>query len=71
MGTIRNILYLADDGVLNGIDGTNSTGALRFSSLSETHLSGTIKTVPTEPEYFDDTDMTCDVSFDLPVGWPK
>lgn len=71
MGTIINIMYLADDGVLKGINGSNSTGSLTFSSLSETHLGGTIKTVPTEPEYFDDSDMTCDVSFDLPVGWPK
>lgn len=70
-GTIGNIMYLAKDGVLNGISGTNSTGSLSFSSVSETHVSGAIKTVPTPPEYFDDTDMTCDVSFDLPVGWPK
>lgn len=65
--TIVNVMYLADDGVLTGIDGGN--GRVAFDVRNDTRAAGRVFTEAHEPPY-DETDMTCDIKFDLVVGWP-
>ena len=66
MGTIVNIMYLAADGTLTGIDGGN--GRIEFSARDGRRFTGKVVTEARGPG-LDETDMTCDVSFDLAVGW--
>ena len=67
MTTIINLMYLATDGVLNGLDGGN--GTVTLSSHSETRITGHLGS-EARGEGLDETDMRCDVKFDLAVGWP-
>ena len=64
--TIVNVMYLADDGTLTGIDGGN--GQVAFEARSDTRVTGKVATIAREDP---STDMTCDIAFDLAVGWPK
>lgn len=68
MSTIVNIMYLADDGVLTGLDGGN--GRIAFDTRSDTRIAGSVTTEAREAP-MNETDMNCDIAFDLPVGWPK
>ena len=66
MSTIVNLMYLAADGTLTGLDGGN--GRVELSSKGK-RFTGKVLTEARGPG-MDETDMTCDVSFDLAVGWP-
>ena len=68
MTSIVNLMYLAPDGVLTGLDGGNGRVALLTNSA--TRIVGTLTSDAREAP-FNDTDMTCEASFDLTVGWPK
>ena len=68
MTTIVNLMYLAKDGVLNGIDGGN--GRVTLQTNTPARIVGKLTSEAHEAPY-NDTDMTCDASFDLTVGWPK
>ncbi|HEY6943249.1 hypothetical protein [Dokdonella sp.] len=67
LATIVNLMYLAPDGTLTGLDGGN--GQVAFTTRNAAHVSGKVTTEAREPP-MNETDMTCDVSFDLAVGWP-
>lgn len=68
MSTIVNIMYLADDGTLTGIDGGN--GRIAFDAHDGGRMVGKVTTEAREAP-MNETDMTCDIAFDLSVGWPK
>jgi len=68
MTTIVNLMYLASDGVLTGLDGGN--GKVTLQTNSPTRIVGTLTSEAHEAPY-NDTDMKCAASFDLTVGWPK
>jgi len=68
MTTIVNLMYLADNGTLTGLDGGN--GRVSFDSRSEKRLAGKVTTEAREAP-MNETDMRCDIAFDLAVGWPK
>ena len=68
MTSIVNLMYLAPDGVLTGLDGGNGRVALQVNSA--TRIVGTLTSEAREAP-FNETDMTCEASFDLTVGWPK
>lgn len=67
MSTIVNLMYLAADGTLTGLDGGN--GRIELSAKSKQRFTGKVVTEAREAP-MNETDMTCDVSFDLAVGWP-
>lgn len=68
MTTIVNLMYLAKDGVLTGLDGGNGRVTLQINS--PTRIVGKLTSEAHEAPY-NDTDMTCQATFDLTVGWPK
>ncbi len=68
MSTIVNIMYIADDGTHTGLDGGN--GRISFDKRDETRVAGKVTTEAREAP-MNETDMNCDIAFDLPVGWPK
>ena len=68
MATIVNLMYLAPDGTLTGLDGGN--GHVELSSKDGRRFAGKVVT-EARGEGLDSTDMTCDVRFDLEVGWPE
>jgi hypothetical protein len=68
MTTIVNLMYLAADGTLTGLDGGN--GRVELQAHTPTRMSGKVTTTAREAP-MNETDMTCDISFDLAVGWPK
>ena len=68
MTTISNIMYLADNGTLTGLDGGN--GHVVFDAHGATRLSGKLTTEDREAP-MNSTDMKCDITFDLAIGWPK
>jgi hypothetical protein len=68
MSTIVNLMYLAKDGVLTGLDGGN--GRVEFAARDDKHVTGKVVTTAREAP-MNETDMNCDVAFDLTVGWPK
>ncbi len=68
MTTIVNIMYMSDDGWLTGIDGGN--GRVEFATRSDTRVTGKVLSEAREAP-MNETDMLCDVSFDLAVGWPN
>ncbi len=68
MTSIVNLMYLASDGVLTGLDGGN--GKVTLQTNTPTHVVGKVGSEAHEAP-FNDTDMKCEVSFDLAVGWPK
>ena len=68
MTSIVNLMYLAKDGVLTGLDGGN--GKVTLQTNSPTRIVGTLASEAHEAPY-NDTDMNCAASFDLTVGWPK
>jgi hypothetical protein len=68
IATIVNLMYLADDGTLTGLDGGN--GRVEFTTKSGTRMSGKVVTEAREAS-MNETDMHCDVTFDLAVGWPR
>ncbi|HEU4663824.1 MAG TPA: hypothetical protein VFS55_07325 [Dokdonella sp.] len=68
MATIVGLMYVASDGTLTGLDGGN--GHVAFTTKSATRMSGKVTTEAREAP-MNETDMSCDVSFDLAVGWPK
>jgi hypothetical protein len=67
MSTIVNLMYLAADGTLTGLDGGN--GRIELSAKGPKRFTGKVVTEAREAP-MNETDMTCDVSFDLAVGWP-
>ena len=66
MATIVNIMYLAADGSLTGIDGGN--GRIELTPKGE-RFTGKLVTEAREAP-MNETDMRCDLVFDLAVGWP-
>lgn len=68
MTTIVNLMYLAADGTLTGLDGGN--GRVDLQPGTTTRVTGKVATTAREAP-MNETDMTCDVTFDLAVGWPK
>ena len=68
MTTIVNLMYLADNGTLTGLDGGN--GKVSFEVRTDQHLAGKVTTEKREAP-MNETDMNCDITFDLAVGWPK
>jgi hypothetical protein len=68
MTTIVNLMYLAADGTLTGLDGGN--GHVELKAHTATRVTGKIATEAHEAP-MNETDMTCDVTFDLAIGWPK
>jgi hypothetical protein len=68
MTTIVNLMYLADDGTLTGLDGGN--GHVSFDTRTDERVAGKVMTETREAP-MNETDMHCDVAFDLGVGWPK
>ena len=68
MSTIANLMYLADNGTLTGLDGGN--GHVSFQSRTEKRVTGKVATEAREAP-MNQTDMLCDIAFDLAVGWPK
>ncbi len=68
MSTIVNLMYLAKDGVLTGLDGGN--GSVEFATRDDKRVTGKVVTTAREAP-MNETDMNCDVAFDLAVGWPK
>jgi hypothetical protein len=68
MTTIVNLMYLADNGTLTGLDGGN--GKVSFEVRTDQHLAGKVTTEKREAP-MNETDMNCDIAFDLAVGWPK
>jgi hypothetical protein len=68
MTTIVNLMYLAADGTLTGLDGGN--GSVELQAHTAARVAGKVTTTAREAP-MNETDMTCDVTFDLAVGWPK
>jgi hypothetical protein len=68
MSTLVNLMYLADDGTLTGLDGGN--GRIAFDTRTDKRITGKVTTEAREAP-MNETDMNCDVAFDLGVGWPK
>ncbi|HET6602944.1 MAG TPA: hypothetical protein VFG21_01850 [Xanthomonadaceae bacterium] len=68
MTVIVNIMYLSDDGWMTGIDGGN--GRVVFDTRSATRVAGKVVSEAREAP-MNETDMLCDVAFDLAVGWPN
>jgi len=68
MSTIVNLMYLADNGTLTGLDGGN--GKVSFQARTDQHVTGKVATEKREAP-MNETDMNCDIAFDLAVGWPK
>jgi hypothetical protein len=68
MTTIVNLMYLADSGTLTGLDGGN--GHVTFDSRTDKRVAGKVTTEAREAP-MNETDMRCDIAFDLTVGWPK
>jgi hypothetical protein len=66
--TIVNIMYLADNGTLTGLDGGN--GQVSFGTRTDQRVAGKVATEAREAP-MNQTDMHCDITFDLAVGWPK
>ena len=67
MSTIVNLMYRAADGTLTGLDGGN--GRVELSVKGKQRFTGKVVTEAREAP-MNETDMSCDVSFDLAVGWP-
>jgi hypothetical protein len=67
MATIVNLMYVAADGTLTGLDGGN--GHVEFTNKSAARMTGKVVTEAREAP-MNETDMHCDVTFDLAVGWP-
>jgi hypothetical protein len=67
MTTIVNLMYLSKDGVLTGLDGGN--GRVEFTTRDERRVAGKVVTEAHEAP-MNETDMSCDVAFDIAVGWP-
>ncbi|MBX3696956.1 MAG: hypothetical protein KF811_04035 [Dokdonella sp.] len=68
MTTIVNLMYVAKDGTLTGLDGGN--GRVLLQTHSPSRIVGQVSTEAHEPP-MDDTDMDCAIKFDVAVGWPK
>lgn len=68
MTTIVNLMYLAADGTLTGLDGGN--GRVELQTRTAARVTGKVVTTAREAP-MNETDMTCDVTFDLAIGWPK
>lgn len=68
MTSIVNIMYLSSDGVLTGLDGGN--GQVTIGTNNPTRIAGKVTSEAREAP-FNETDMKCEASFDLAVGWPK
>ena len=68
MTTLVNLMYLADNGTLTGLDGGN--GQIKLDVRTDKRVAGKVTTEAREAP-MNSTDMKCDVAFDLAVGWPK
>lgn len=68
MTTLVNLMYLADNGTLTGLDGGN--GRIAFDTRTDKRVTGKVTTEAREAP-MNETDMNCDIAFDLSVGWPK
>ena len=66
--SVVDVPYLDEGGTLTGLSGAEHL-VVTFVERSDKRVTGTVKTVV--DEYSDpSTDMDCDVTFDLAVGWP-
>lgn len=68
MTSIVNLMYLGSDGVMTGLDGGN--GEVKLATNRADRIAGKVGSVA-RGEGYDETDMRCEVAFDLAVGWPK
>ncbi|MEO6687786.1 MAG: hypothetical protein ABIS07_05095 [Dokdonella sp.] len=68
MTTLVNLMYLADNGTLTGLDGGN--GHVALDTHTEKRVAGKVTTEAREAP-MNQTDMHCDIAFDLGIGWPK
>ena len=68
MTTIVNLMYLAADGTLTGLDGGN--GRVELQAHDASAVAGKVVTTAREAP-MNETDMRCDIAFELAVGWPK
>ncbi|MGB0134953.1 hypothetical protein [Dokdonella sp.] len=68
MTMIDNLMYLAKDGVLTGLDGGNGKVILQINT--PTRIAGKLTSEAHEVPY-NDTDMNCAATFDVTVGWPN
>lgn len=68
MSTIVNLMARGSDGVMTGLDGGN--GVVKLTTNRPDRIAGTLGSIA-RGEGYDETDMRCDVAFDLAVGWPK
>jgi hypothetical protein len=67
MTTLVNLMYLAPDGTLTGLDGGN--GRIELTARDAKRVAGQVVTEAREAP-MNETDMRCAVSFDLTPGWP-
>ena len=67
MTTLVNLMYLAPDGTLTGLDGGN--GRIELTTRDGRRIAGRVLTEAREAP-MNETDMTCAVAFDLTLGWP-
>lgn len=67
MTTLVNLMYLAPDGTLTGLDGGN--GRIELATNDATRIAGKVLTDAREAP-MNETDMQCEISFDLAPGWP-
>ena len=68
MTTLVNLMYRSSDGVMTGLDGGN--GEVKLDTNRSARIVGKVGTVA-RGEGYDQTDMRCEVAFDLSVGWPR
>jgi hypothetical protein len=68
MTTLVNLMYLADNGTLTGLDGGN--GHIALDKPIDKRVVGKVTTEKREAP-MNATDMSCDIAFDLALGWPK
>ena len=67
MTTLVNLMYLAPDGTLTGLDGGN--GRIELTTRDGRRIAGRMLTEAREAP-MNETDMSCAVDFDLTLGWP-
>ena len=68
MTTIVNLMYLAADGTLTGLDGGN--GRVELQAHDARHVAGKVVTTAREAP-MNETDMRCDIAFEIALGWPR
>lgn len=67
MTVLANLMYLAPDGTLTGLDGGN--GRIELTRRDAERIAGKVLTEAREAP-MNETDMSCEIAFDLALGWP-